>query len=209
MTSKENDTAKTSKWGQFWRDHGENIRILGIALVLALLLRTFVAEPRYIPSDSMLPTLEQGDRLIVEKLSYYFNPPQPGDILVFSPPPQLQRQGFRPDQAFIKRVIARSGATVRVSQGTVYIDGLPLQEDYIAEVPKYDWGPATVPPDSLFVMGDNRNNSNDSHVWGFLPQENAIGRAWFRFWPVSRLGSVVESDRPFENAIALDKSTER
>ncbi|MBP0001350.1 MAG: signal peptidase I [Cyanobacteria bacterium SID2] len=195
MTANENESTQTSKWGQFWQDHGENIRIFAVALVLALLLRTFIAEPRYIPSESMFPTLELGDRLIVEKISYYFHPPEPGDIIVFSPPPQLQRQGYRADQAFIKRVIARSGDTVAVNDGQVYVNGQPLRENYIAEVPEYAWGPATVPPGSIFVMGDNRNNSNDSHVWGFLPEENTIGRAWFRFWPLSRLGSTIAVER--------------
>lgn len=188
------DTPQPEPW---WRSQAENIRIVVIALVIALLLRTFVAEPRYIPSDSMLPTLEQGDRLIIEKVSYNFETPQPGDIIVFHPPLQLQRQGYDSNQAFIKRVIAQPGETVAVVEGQVYVNGQSLQETYIAEPPRYTWGPATVPPGSLLVMGDNRNNSNDSHVWGFLPTDNVIGRAWFRFWPPARLGQMREPDRNF------------
>lgn len=175
-----------SRW-QAWR---ENLQLIAIALVLSVLVRGFVAEPRYIPSDSMFPTLTVSDRLVIDKISHWVRPYQRGDILVFQPPPQLQDLGYRPNQAFIKRVIGLPGQTVAVHDGAVYVDGQPLAEPYIAAAPAYTWGPARVPEGDLFVMGDNRNNSNDSHVWGFLPIENAIGRAWLRFWPLDRLGRV-------------------
>jgi signal peptidase I len=173
---------------KLWGKWGENITIFVLALGLAFFIRTFVAEPRYIPSESMLPTLEVGDRLIVEKLSYYSHLPQRGDIIVFAPPPQLQEQGFEADQAFIKRVIGLPGDTVEVKNGRVFINRELLIESYIAEAPNYLMSPMVVPPAQLFVMGDNRNNSNDSHVWGFLPKANIIGHACFRFWPLERLG---------------------
>jgi signal peptidase I len=175
---------------QWWGKWGENIKILVLALGLALFIRTFIAEPRYIPSESMLPTLEIGDRLIVEKLSYYSHPPQRGDIIVFVPPPQLQEQGFGTDQAFIKRVIGLPGDTVEIKSGRVFINQQLLTEPYIVEAPNYLMSPMVVPPAELFVMGDNRNNSNDSHVWGFLPNANIIGHACFRFWPLERLGGM-------------------
>ena len=181
-----NSPLKTSLWHQV----RENLLILVVALILAFLIRTFVAEPRYIPSDSMVPTLEIGDRLVIDKISYHLHPPTTGDIVVFEPPPQLQIQGYAKDQAFIKRIIGQPGQKVRIANGKVYIDGQPLAEDYIAEPPNYRWGPAIVPEDKVFVMGDNRNNSNDSHIWGFLPKENIIGRAIFRFWPFNRLGGL-------------------
>lgn len=168
----------------------ENLQILIIALAIAFVIRTFVAEPRYIPSDSMLPTLEQGDRLVVEKVSYRLHLPQAGDIVVFAPPPQLQMQGYEPNQAFIKRIIGTPGATIAVLDGTVYLNDQPLNETFIFEPPNYSLPPVEIPPGQFFVMGDNRNNSNDSHVWGFLPTENIIGRAIFRFWPLNRLGQV-------------------
>ena len=180
----------TSPGSNFWQQARDNLQIIAIALALAFLIRAFVAEPRYIPSDSMLPTLEVGDRVVVEKISYLFRPPAPGEIIVFNPPQQLQIQGYDPDQAFIKRVIGTPGKTVAIQQGKVYLDDVPLAEDYIAEPPEYQMGQVQVPREQLFVMGDNRNNSNDSHVWGFLPKGNIIGRACFRFWPLSRLGSV-------------------
>jgi signal peptidase I len=181
---------QTSRQSKFWQQTRENLQIIAIALALALFIRAFVAEPRYIPSDSMLPTLEVGDRLVVEKVSYYFRPPTTGEIVVFDPPQQLQIQGYAKDQAFIKRVIGTPGQTVQVQDGKVYINGRSLKEDYIAEPPAYQMEAVQVPEDQLFVMGDNRNNSNDSHVWGFLPKQNVIGHACYRFWPFSRIGRV-------------------
>jgi signal peptidase I len=175
---------KVSFWQGFW----ENLRVIAIALVIALIIRTFIAEPRYIPSDSMLPTLEQGDRLVVEKVSYYFQPPQTGDIVVFEPPLTLQVQGYQREQAFIKRVIATGGDTIAVFNGQVYRNNQPLKENYILSMPNYNLPLVQVPDGQLFVMGDNRNNSNDSHIWGFLPTENIIGHAVFRFFPLSRIG---------------------
>ncbi len=168
----------------------ENLQILVVALILALLVRAYVAEPRFIPSDSMAPTLAVGDRLVVEKISYHLHPPEFGDIVVFDPPLQLQRQGYKKDQAFIKRIIGQPGQTIEIKNGKVFVNGQSLQEAYIAESPSYVMKPAQVPEGTFFVMGDNRNNSNDSHVWGFLPKDNIIGRAWLRFYPFDRLGKV-------------------
>jgi signal peptidase I len=175
---------------QWWKKWGENIIILALALGLALFIRAFIAEPRYIPSESMLPTLEVGDRLIVEKLSYYTHLPHRGDIVVFAPPPQLQEQGFEADQAFIKRVIGLPGDTIEIKGGHVFINQELLTEAYIAAAPNYPMSTMVVPPAQLFVMGDNRNNSNDSHIWGFLPIPNIIGHACFRFWPLQDFGGV-------------------
>jgi signal peptidase I len=184
------DSSTLPGWKRVWQQQQENLRLLVIALLLALLIRTFIAEPRYIPSDSMLPTLSIGDRLVVEKVSYYFRPPATGDIVVFEPPDPLLAAGFTPDQALIKRVIAQPGQTVKVEAGTVFLDDRPLQENYIAEPPSYQMQTVVVPEHTVFVMGDNRNNSNDSHVWGFLPEDKIIGRAVYRFFPFDRVGSV-------------------
>jgi len=181
-------------WTRIWRAQKDNLGVLAIALALAVLLRTFIAEPRFIPSDSMLPTLQVGDRVVVEKVSYHFHPPTTGDIVIFHPPQfldeQLQMRGYGKGQVFIKRVIGRPGQAIAVQAGKVYLDGKPLEEDYILSPPAYEGGPYVIPEDRLFVMGDNRNNSNDSHVWGFLPEQNVIGRARFRFWPLDRIGLI-------------------
>ncbi|NJM45548.1 MAG: signal peptidase I [Alkalinema sp. RU_4_3] len=166
----------------------ENLQLLAIALFLAFLIRTFIAEPRFIPSSSMEPTLNIHDRLVVEKISYYLHPPRFGDVVVFHPPPVLIDQGFRYDQAFIKRIIGLPGQQVEIRNRTVYIDGMPLKESYIAEGPDYVMPSVKVPEGSFFVMGDNRNNSRDSHIWGFLPKQNIIGHAWLRFFPIDHLG---------------------
>ena len=173
-----------------WHQIKENGTTVIIALVLALIIRVFIAEPRYIPSESMFPTLATGDRLVVEKVGYKFHTPERGDIVVFQPPTKLRILGYEKNQAFIKRAIATAGETVAVKDGVVYINNRPLAEDYIAAPPEYDLVPVTVPEGQLFVMGDNRNNSNDSHIWGFLPAENVIGQAVFRFWPLERVGMV-------------------
>jgi len=177
-------------WQKAWKSGFENLQIVIIALSLAIVIRALVAEPRYIPSDSMVPTLHVGDRVVVEKISYHLQPPKTGDIVVFAPPEQLQEQGFSQDQAFIKRIIGLPGQTVAVKKGLVYLNDKPLVEKYIAEPPEYQWGPYRVPENEYFVMGDNRNNSNDSSRWGFLPKQNIIGRAVVRFWPLERIGEV-------------------
>jgi signal peptidase I len=190
MTKLNPPAAPTSLLGQLWQKWGETLQILAIALFLAILVRSFIAEPRFIPSESMVPTLWEGDRLVVEKISYYLHPPQAGDIIVFAPPPQLQADGYDRDQAFIKRVIGVPGDRIRINNGKVIINDVPQSEPYIAEPPNYNLPAVTVPADELFVMGDNRNNSNDSHLWGFLPRVNTIGRACWRFWPIDRFGGV-------------------
>ncbi len=165
----------------------EGIKTVGLSIILALGIRTFVAEARYIPSGSMLPTLEINDRLIIDKLGYKFTDPKRGDVVVFSPTDALKQQY---KDAFIKRIIGLPGETVEVKSGQVIIDGETISENYIAEEPQYNWGPQTVPENSYLVLGDNRNNSFDSHSWGFVPHENIIGRAVVRFWPIDRVGGL-------------------
>ncbi|MBD3881552.1 signal peptidase I [Phormidium tenue FACHB-886] len=173
----------------------EAAKTLGISLLLAFGIRQFVAEPRFIPSSSMEPTLEINDRLIVEKISYLLHPPERGDIVVFSPPATVAAACNSPasvaHEAFIKRVIGLPGDKVEVRQGTVFINNQPLPESYIAELPEAPTKPQIVPPNTYFVMGDNRNNSCDSRFWGTVPHQNIIGRAAFRFFPFDRLGELT------------------
>lgn len=190
MTLDEKDSGLVPAWLRVWRAQRDNILTVAIALLLALLIRGFLAESRYIPSDSMAPTFYPGDRLVVEKVSYRFRTPMPGEVVIFQPPELLQMIGYRADQVFIKRIIGTPGHVVQVHQGRVYLDNQPLAENYLAEPPKYELGPIKVPEHSFLVLGDNRNNSNDSHVWGFLPEDNIIGRASFRFWPPGAVGPV-------------------
>ncbi|TAF54234.1 MAG: signal peptidase I [Oscillatoriales cyanobacterium] len=166
----------------------ETLKTFALSAVLALGIRTFVAEARYIPSGSMLPTLQINDRLIIDKVSYHFTDVQRGDIVVFNPT-EVLRQKFK--DAFIKRVIGLPGDTVEVRRGTVFVNGEALSENYIAAEPDYVYGPEVVPEGQYLVLGDNRNNSYDSHYWGFVPRDLIVGKAVVRFWPPQRLGQLV------------------
>lgn len=165
----------------------EGLQTIGLSVVLALGIRHFVAEARYIPSGSMEPTLQINDRLVIEKISYHLNPPEHGDVVVFWPPDSLTPPGKRRD-AYIKRIIGLPGDVVEVRDGEVIRNGEVLTEPYIKAAPDYQWGPEKVPDAFYLVLGDNRNSSYDSHAWGFVPQENIIGKAVVRFWPPDRLG---------------------
>jgi signal peptidase I len=174
-----------------WTRHRGALALAGAVLAFVVLLRAFVVQPRIIPTDSMLPTLLQGDRVVVDKLSYRFRPVRAGDIILFEAPPGLVEKDPRQrGVSFIKRVVALPGQLVEVREGRVRVDGQPLSEPYLAEAPRYTWGPERVPEDMLFVMGDNRNQSSDSHDWGFLPRSHVRGRAWLRFWPPGRAGGL-------------------
>jgi signal peptidase I len=198
-----------------------------VAGLVALFLITFVIRTFYIPSESMEPTLQQRDVLLVNEFAYRFGGPHRGDIVVFRPPVASSNN-------FIKRVIAVPGDTLRIENGAVYVNGKPLREPYIAQAPEYNlaiekygiyvddgagfealstteadipprnaWkAPDRVPPGFYFVMGDNRNDSEDSHVWGFAQMRGRFasgplaktettaeftGRAFLLLWPFDRL----------------------
>lgn len=171
------------------------------AILLVLGARTAIAEPRWIPSESMLPALKIEDRVLVEKVSLHFNPPQRGDILVFDLPyhraPQgpLEQmaawQGYGNYTPLIKRVIGLPGETLEVKAGQVLINGKVLNEAaWHPRTAAYAFGPVKIPVGELFMMGDNRNNSADSHIWGPLPLSKVRGRAVFRFWPLAAMGQL-------------------
>jgi signal peptidase I len=154
-----------------------------IAVVLALVIRFFLFEPFYIPSGSMEPTLQVQDKIIVNKLVYRFKEPARGDIIVFELPM------LEPDLDYIKRVIGLPGETLEIKDSTVYINGQPLEEDYLPSDLRFmDFGPITIPDDSYFMLGDNRNNSQDSRIWGTLSKDHIIGKAVLIFWPFNRFG---------------------
>lgn len=163
-------------------------QVLFFAVLLTIVLRSYVVEARQIPSGSMIPTLQIGDRLLVDKFTYKLSELRHSDIVVFAPPPEAQIGEQNND--YIKRIIGLPGDEIEVTGNSVYINGKKIAEPYVAEPPDYNYGPVIVPEDSLFVMGDNRNNSFDSHAWGYLPMENIKGRAFFRFWPPNRIGKI-------------------
>ena len=169
---------------------GELTRTIGLSIVLALGIRTFVAEARWIPSESMVPTLQKYDKLIVDKLSYHFTNPQQGDIVVFSPTENIQKENPNLKDAFIKRIIGLPGDKVEIRGGQVYANDQALQESYIEAPPQYQYGPIVIPTDSYFVLGDNRNFSYDSHFWGFVPRANIIGKASKIYFPFDRMRPI-------------------
>jgi signal peptidase I (EC 3.4.21.89). Serine peptidase. MEROPS family S26A len=194
MTESETELSKQSITSAQKNKLGEFAKVIIIALVVAVVLRAWVVEPRYIPSGSMEPTLLVNDRVLVDKISYRFHPPQRGDILVFYPP-------YDDDKAYIKRLIAVGGDRIAIHDGQVFVNQQPLYEPYIAEPPNYELEELVVPPSYLWVMGDNRNNSNDSHVWGFLPMKNVIGKAVLRFFPFDqRIGILRVSQTNMSSA---------
>jgi signal peptidase I len=167
----------------------EGIKTIALAAVLAVGIRQFVAEARFIPSDSMVPTLVKDDRLIIDKLSYRFGQPQRGDIVVFNPTATLEDQKFK--DAFIKRVVGLPGERIEVKEGKVFVNDQAIAENYTAELPNYNWKyEGVIPANSYIVFGDNRNNSYDSHYWGLVPKEKLVGRAIVRFWPPARVGGI-------------------
>ena len=158
-------------------------------VLLALVLRWAVLEPRWIPSGSMLPALQLQDRVLVEKLRARLHRPIPiGTVVVFHPPAALIAAGYDPKAALIKRVVAQAGDEVEVRDGVLWRNGSKAAIDWSAEPMDYQLEPLTVPPDHLLVLGDNRNASLDSHLWGPLPQKALIGTAVLRYWPLNRFG---------------------
>jgi signal peptidase I len=182
--------------------------LLLVAFVIAFLVKTFVAQAFFIPSESMVPTLKVGDRVLVSRLSYRLHEPHRGDIVVFTSPFETQGRGDdrsvpakvihtvlesvglrQPStEDFIKRVIALPGETVEGKDGKIFVNGRELLEPYLAEEPVGDFPPKTIPKDQLWVMGDNRNRSSDSRVFGPIKESKIVGRAILRIWPVTRLG---------------------
>jgi signal peptidase I len=170
------DWAKTAlEWGG----------LIVAALVIALLIKTFLFQAFYIPSDSMVPTLEKNDRVIVNKLSYRMHSVHRSDIVVFKAPPGTDKSV----KDLVKRVIGLPGETVQGKDGHVWINGHQLKESYLpAGITTSDFAPVKVPPSSYWVMGDNRPYSKDSRYFKFIRKKDIVGRVFLRIWPLNRLG---------------------
>ena len=190
----------------FWR---ELPVLVLIALVVAVVIKTFLVQAFYIESGSMMDTLIEGDRVMVNKLSFRFGSVEQGDVVVFDPPASEQQRDdeslpgafvrniaesiglSQPSSEFIKRVIATEGETVEISDNVVMVDGVALQEDYLREGSVMsNFGPITVGDNQVFVMGDNRNQSRDSRFFGTIPEGDIVGRAFVTVWPPSRWGGL-------------------
>lgn len=158
----------------------DTITVIIIAFVLAMFLRNYVIEGREIPTGSMLPTVQLNDRIWVNRFIYRFKEPQRGDIVMFKPPDSVKST-----TPYLKRVIGLPGETVEMKDHKVYINGRALSEPYVAEPVDYTFGPVVVPDNCLLVLGDNRNNSYDSHEWNsWLTEDRLMGKALAVYWPL-------------------------
>jgi len=213
---------RVSRSGAVVRSAVEALEVLALALLMFVAVRS-IAQNFVVDGGSMEPTFANGEMLVVNKLAYRsfdvswlpwtdethwqpFGKPQGGDVVVFRFPQNPQRD-------FIKRIIATEGQTVEVRSGVLMVDGVPRQEPYLSQPVAYEYGPITVPDGQVFVLGDNRNNSYDSHSWGTLERQYLIGRAELRYWPLGHAGRIDHSgatETPAENAgVALSPSTAR
>lgn len=153
-----------------------------LAVLLFLLIQSTV-QNTVVEGYSMEPALVNGQRLLVDKVTYRFSSPQRGDIVVFHSPRE-------PGKDLVKRIVGLPGEKVEIRKGQVYINDKLLREDYLRRTGGYSWGPRVVGPGEYFVLGDNRENSSDSHTWGMLPADRIVGKVWFSVWPPERWGPL-------------------
>ncbi len=190
-------------WKTVWavvREVGETIIL---TLIIFFLIQTVIRNFRVV-GTSMVDNLHDGQYLIIDKLSYNefvteifgMGGPKRGDVVVFEPP-------NRPGEDYVKRIIGLPGEQIEIVRGQVFINGEPLDEPFQPRAGTYTMPLRIVPEDTVFVLGDNRNNSNDSHNWGPLPIENIVGRAWLSYWPPENWGTIPR-DEPTE-AVTLKR----
>ncbi len=170
-------------------------RNLFIWVGLALLLRWQIIEPRWIPSGSMLPTLQLKDRILIEKVQPRLKRIQNkhlgvNSVVVFHPPQRLIEAGYDPNLALIKRIVGLPGDQIEIHDGQLFRNGQLVKEPWRIEEMQYEMDAVSVPSNQLWVLGDNRNNSLDSHLWGALPEEKLIGTAIWRYWPLNEFGPI-------------------
>jgi signal peptidase I len=161
----------------------EIVETILFTLLIYVLVRTFLFENYRVVGRSMEPTLENDQFLVVNKLDYRLHSPRRGDIIVFRDP-------RADDRKLIKRIIGLPGEVIEITNGQVTVDGVPLAEPYIKSLGRYTEAQLSIPAGQYFVLGDNRNNSSDSHNWGTLAADNIVGKAWLSYWPPSMWGII-------------------
>lgn len=165
----------------------EWVRVILIAVAIALIINFFIIVNSVVPTGSMENTIMTGTRMIGLRLTYMFESPERGDIIIFKYPDN-------PSENYVKRIIGLPGEKVEIIDGVTYVDGIALEEPYLKEpARKDDWGPYIVPEDSYFVMGDNRNNSRDSRYWettNYVPKKNILGKAMLIYYPFEDFGII-------------------
>lgn len=176
------------RWGKHrMRSFLREVLITAILALIIFFAARATIQTYVVVMTSMEPNFHEGERVVVNKAVYIFGEPERGDVIIFRAP-----NGQQDD--FIKRIIGLPGDTVEVKNRAVYVNGVKLDEPYIQSSPGYTMGPEKIPEDSYFVLGDNRNNSNDSHRGWLLPRENIIGKAWLSTWPPSEWGVIPSYD---------------
>jgi signal peptidase I len=175
-SSKDEGMPRLSRWR---RAVQETAQIVLPALALALVVHLFLAQATIVFGKSMEPNLLERQRLIIDKISYRLHPPRRNDIIVLSKPDM--------DEMLVKRVVGLPGETIEIHKGVVYIDGVPLPEPFPHDIGIYSMPSVTLGPLSYFVLGDNRDNSNDSRSFGPVKREYIVGRVWLRYWPFDQM----------------------
>ncbi len=175
----------------------EALIIIIVAIVIFIVSRTAV-QSFVVIGVSMEPSFEEGQRLLINKAIYRFREPQRGDVIVFHPPSNQRAD-------YIKRIIALPGDTVEIKEGVVYVNGCQLYEPYIEDPPGYTFGEQEIPANNYFVLGDNRNNSNDSHNDWTVKRKDIIGKAWLSIWPPDEWGLVP--NYPLQEQLSSPKLT--
>lgn len=186
-TEVEIEEKKTSSWDTAKSVLREVVETIFLTVVIFFLIQTVVRNFRVV-GNSMEPNLHDSQYLIVDKISYRLGEPRRGDVIVFEPP-------NRPGEDYVKRVIGRPGELVEVRNGQVLVNNRPLDEPYVGYPASYSMAARRIGPNELFVLGDNRNSSSDSHNWGMLSQDKVVGRAWISYWPPDKWG-VIPRDAP-------------
>ena len=168
------------------------LRDVGITILIAIAIFAFLRvsfQGYMVRGSCMLPGIENQDWVMVSKASYFASDPQHGDIIILKPPIPAKHP-------FIKRVIAVPGDTIEVKDGKVYLNDIALTEPYVSDPPRYTLSAREIPEGEYFVLGDNRNSADDSHIWGTVPGENILGKAWFIYWPLERWRGVGNYNYP-------------
>ncbi|HUD68833.1 MAG TPA: signal peptidase I [Acidimicrobiales bacterium] len=177
--------ARSSAWLML-----EWLGVISVALLLAVGVRAYVIQTFYIPSGSMEPTLNVGDRILVFKLAYDFASPAIGDVVVFRAPPS-EHCGDPSITDLVKRIVGVPGDRMSSSGNEILVNGKPLVQDWPHVVDLiYPISPRTIPPNDYFVMGDNHPASCDSRVWGYVPRADIIGKVVLKIWPLSQFGTI-------------------